>query len=97
VEDMLEEATAMHRQEALHKGLRFDVSPSQVAPAPRLLLGDSSQLRKIISNLCANAVQYTEHGTVRVEWGLEEKIAMEGEERGATETPSNEVAVMFKM
>lgn len=97
MEQMLDEATSMHRQEALHKGLAFDVSPSPTSPAPRLLLGDSSQLRKIISNLCANAVQYTEHGGVRLEWGLEEKIAMEGEETAAAEMPVDSVAVVFQV
>ncbi|ORY73093.1 hypothetical protein BCR35DRAFT_354215 [Leucosporidium creatinivorum] len=96
LEEMLEEATAMHRQEALHKGLHFLVASSRAAPAPRLLVGDSSQLRKIISNLCANAVQYTTHGGVRVEWGLEERLAMEGEDIAASEAPSD-VVVVFKI
>lgn len=96
MEIMLEEATSMHRQVAQQKGLRFGVVSSQTSPCPRLVVGDASQLRKVVSNLCANAVQHTTTGGVLVQWGIEEQVIIEGDE-SAGQAQTDEISVAITM
>ena len=49
---------------AAAKGLSLTVSVDEAVPAR--LLGDATRLRQVLSNLCENAVKFSEHGRVEV-------------------------------
>jgi PAS domain S-box-containing protein len=64
----IEDAVHLFRAEASEKGLQVRI---RVAPdLPALLCGDPYRLRQILTNLCANAIKFTDRGEIAVEAAL---------------------------
>lgn len=61
----IESATRLLKIRALEKGLAFTVRFSDAAHGH--FIGDAVRIRQILTNLCANAIKFTESGHVRVE------------------------------
>ncbi|RYP45482.1 hypothetical protein DL768_008185 [Monosporascus sp. mg162] len=61
----LREATDPFKLDAKRKGITFEVT--EHAGLPRYVHGDSRRVRQAVSNLTANALQHTAHGSVKVE------------------------------
>ncbi|KAH9986884.1 hypothetical protein BJV74DRAFT_927090 [Russula compacta] len=57
------EATDLYKHEAKRNGLDFELN---LAGDPRMVIGDSSKVRTVVANLTANALRYTQHGTITV-------------------------------
>lgn len=70
LESTLEEAVAIHQQEAERKGLAFQMVEDPRG-APSVLQGDRARLRQVVSNLVGNAVKHTTEGLIHVQWGHE--------------------------
>ena len=67
--DTLNGAVQPLRIQASAKGLGFDM---QVSPEiPPVLRGDAHRLRQVLTNLCANAIKFTERGEVKLFAALE--------------------------
>jgi CheY-like chemotaxis protein len=67
--------------------LRFELDASILGAAQRHVLGDPLRVRQIISNYLANALKFTEHGSVRllarrVGSGEEERVRVEVHDSG---------------
>ena len=65
----VEEAVQLLRVQAEAKGLDFRWSVSKEVPA--VLRGDAHRLRQVLTNLCANAIKFTERGKVTLDAALE--------------------------
>ncbi|MFN3230393.1 MAG: ATP-binding protein, partial [Asticcacaulis sp.] len=61
----IEAATRLLRSRATEKGLAFNLRFSETAHGH--FIGDAVRIRQIVTNLCANAIKFTESGHVRVE------------------------------
>jgi signal transduction histidine kinase/HPt (histidine-containing phosphotransfer) domain-containing protein len=69
--EAIAEVSAIVSERASAKGLQFI---AEIAPdLPRRLMGDPTRLRQVLINLTANAVKFTESGTVKL------RIAPDGE------------------
>ncbi|MGA3186806.1 MAG: PAS domain S-box protein [Bryobacteraceae bacterium] len=67
---IIEDVVQLLRVQASEKGLLLH---ARVSPEiPPLLRGDAHRLRQVLTNLCANAVKFTEHGEVRLDVTLDE-------------------------
>jgi len=66
--DAVDETLSLLAESAHHKGLELTCHVAAGLPDP--LLGDPGRLRQILTNLVANAIKFTEAGTVSV--GVEE-------------------------
>ncbi|MBM3617446.1 MAG: response regulator [Alphaproteobacteria bacterium] len=62
---LVQEIISMLAVRAAEKGLEFRLE-SDGLPEGRQLLGDPTRLRQIILNLCANALKFTDHGSITV-------------------------------
>ncbi|MDO9602255.1 MAG: response regulator, partial [Rhodocyclaceae bacterium] len=60
---ILDHVASIVGQEARDKGLRIEIDPDGV---PLWLSGDVTRLRQALLNFAANAVKFTEHGTIRL-------------------------------
>ena len=69
IRQSIHDAVRLYETEAGRRKLDFRV---KVAPdLPHYLIGDSRKIKTVISNLCANAVKYTEQGYIEVYCGLQ--------------------------
>jgi PAS domain S-box-containing protein len=69
VHDIVTDVVQFLRVQASAKGLQLH---SRVSPEiPPLLQGDAHRLRQVLTNLCANAIKFTEHGAITVEATLD--------------------------
>ncbi|BGP50676.1 hypothetical protein JCM10450v2_006601 [Rhodotorula kratochvilovae] len=66
--ETLEEAVAMHRDEAERRGLALELVETPTGTPPTVL-GDRAKIRQIITNVVANALKHTDQGGILVEWG----------------------------
>ena len=71
VRQLLEDAVGLFRERARSKGV--ELSFLIQAQVPTWLHGDPDQLRRVLSNLLANAVKFTERGEIAVRAEMEEK------------------------
>ena len=66
---ILEEVVRLLSVQASARGLRIHAT---IAPEiPHLMRGDAHRLRQVVTNLCSNAVKFTERGLVTLHAGLE--------------------------
>ncbi|GAA6008926.1 uncharacterized protein JCM10292_006565 [Rhodotorula paludigena] len=68
IADTLNEALALHRDEAERRGLALEIVETPTGTPPTVL-GDRGKIRQIITNVVANALKHTEEGGVLIEWG----------------------------
>ncbi|KLO05580.1 hypothetical protein SCHPADRAFT_946794 [Schizopora paradoxa] len=57
------DAVLLYRNEATRRNIAFNLDVSE---SPRMVIGDAKKIRTVVSNLTANAVKYTEKGSVTV-------------------------------
>ncbi|PSS37031.1 hypothetical protein PHLCEN_2v1070 [Hermanssonia centrifuga] len=61
--NIVNEATSIYRNEAVRRGLNFDLDMSQ---CPKNVVGDAKKIRTVVANLTANALKYTNNGGITV-------------------------------
>jgi PAS domain S-box-containing protein len=64
LQHVIEDAVHLFRAEASDKGLHVRIRVASDIPA--LLCGDPYRLRQILTNLCANAIKFTDRGEIAV-------------------------------
>jgi len=78
---MLDNISSMFRYVSQKKGLEFRYKT--VGEIPKILYGDDIRLRQVLTNLCGNAVKYTEKGYIRLKLSaLEDKLVFEVKDTG---------------
>jgi signal transduction histidine kinase len=65
------EAAEMFEGDAKRKQLDYKIIEN--TDVPRYVIGDQRRVRQVISNVIANAIQYTTDGAVKIELGLAER------------------------
>lgn len=69
IKTLFQEIFNLLNMKASDKGIRFTV---ETADAENIVfLGDMARLRQIVSNLCSNAIKFTDHGFVSLKAGAE--------------------------
>ena len=63
----IKEAAAMFANDARRKKLAYEVLNVESPQMPKYVMGDQRRVRQIVSNVVANAIQYTTRGSVSVE------------------------------
>jgi len=78
---MLDNINSMFKYVAKKKGLEFRFD--SVGDIPKILYGDDIRLRQVLTNLCGNAVKYTENGYIRLKVSsLGDKLVFEVKDTG---------------
>jgi len=78
---MLDNISSMFKYVAQKKGLEFRFD--SVGEIPKILYGDDIRLRQVLTNLCGNAVKYTEKGYIRLKVSsLGDKLVFEVKDTG---------------
>ncbi|PCH40363.1 hypothetical protein WOLCODRAFT_98767 [Wolfiporia cocos MD-104 SS10] len=79
----INDAVMLYKNEAARRGLGFKLD---VSSCPRLVVGDARKIRTVVANLTANALKYTERGSITVECHVfEEPIGLRADEDIAVE------------
>ncbi|CCL99470.1 uncharacterized protein FIBRA_01488 [Fibroporia radiculosa] len=79
----IEDATLLYRNEAMRRGLGFKLD---VSNCPKLVVGDSRKIRTVVANLAANALKYTDQGSISVQChAFEEPIGLRNSDTIAVE------------
>ena len=85
----VEEASAVLSESAVGKGVELVVQVD--ADVPQHVIGDSTRVRQIVTNLVSNAVKFTDHGHVLVRLSLEgEAVRVAVEDSGIGITPEQQ-------
>ena len=63
LQQSIEEATQLYRNEARRRGLVFDLD---LTTCPKQVIGDARKIRNLVANLTANALKYTAKGSLHV-------------------------------
>lgn len=82
IRKLLDDLLELYAQQADSRGLFFEL---EVAPTlPATIMSDSNALRRILVNLVANAIKFTETGGVclRVEWNEDSQVCIQIEDTG---------------
>ncbi len=66
VSEMIQEIISMMNVRVQEKGLRLISSLETSSLQKKLLLGDPTRLKQVITNLCSNAVKFTERGCITI-------------------------------
>jgi diguanylate cyclase (GGDEF)-like protein/PAS domain S-box-containing protein len=66
---IVEDVVDLARVQASAKGLKFESRIS--SRCPKSMCGDALRLRQVLTNLCANAIKFTQQGTVTIDVALE--------------------------
>jgi len=78
---MLDNISSMFKYVAQKKGIEFNFI--SIGEVPKILFGDDIRLRQVLTNLCGNAVKYTENGYIRLKVSsLEDKLVFEVKDTG---------------
>ncbi|MDR0463657.1 MAG: response regulator [Treponema sp.] len=78
---MLDNINSMFKYVAQKKGIEFRFD--SVGDIPKILYGDDIRLRQVLTNLCGNAVKYTEKGYIRLKVSsLGDKLTFEVKDTG---------------
>ncbi|MCL2244550.1 MAG: ATP-binding protein [Treponema sp.] len=78
---MLDNISSMFKYVAQKKGLEFRFD--SVGEIPKILYGDDIRLRQVLTNICGNAVKYTEKGYIRLKISsLGDKLVFEVKDTG---------------
>ena len=73
---LLEETMEIHRQVALSKGLKLTRSVD--SSVPEVVVGDVGRTRQVLMNVVANAIKFTEAGSVQTRvWADAERLCFE--------------------
>jgi len=78
---MIDNINSMFKYVAQKKGLEFRFKT--VGEIPKIIYGDDIRLRQVLTNLCGNAVKYTESGYIRLKVSsLNDKLVFEIKDTG---------------
>ena len=68
--DLAEGVTGIIEAQCQAKGLTLDCAVDDVVP--QALIGDEGRLRQVLLNFLSNAMKFTEHGSVRLDLGVQD-------------------------